>query len=114
MREGVLDLFHRGRVPGEQHGAVADEPPDPVELRRVRADARHAEKLVEEHRLVEDADDGAVLGGDVVEVVGAAHAAGARHVLHHDVRIAGKMCAKVALPEAAHRCRSRPRSSRRR
>ena len=35
------------------------------------------------------ADDGAVLGSDVVQVIGREIAAGAHHVLDHDVGIAG-------------------------
>ena len=41
------------------------------------------------------ADDGAVLGRDAVEIVHRANAAGARHVLHDDVRLAGNVRAQI-------------------
>jgi len=48
----------------------------------------------------EQTDRGAVLGRDRVEVVGGAQAAGARHVLHHDIGIARDVAAEMARQQA--------------
>src|SRR5262249_19541064 len=47
------------------------------------------------------ADDGAVLGRDVVEKIGGAQAAGAGHVLRDDRRIARDVPAEVARDHAS-------------
>ena len=83
-------------MPGEQHRAIADQPPDPVEAPHVAPQPRHAQELVEKHRLVENANHGAVPGRDIIKVVEAADAARARHVLHHECGIAGDVLAQVA------------------
>src|SRR6516165_163652 len=48
----------------------------------------------------EQTDCGAVLGRDRVEVVGGAQAAGARHVLHHDIGIARNVAAQMTRQQA--------------
>ena len=54
------------------------------------------------HRARHDAgDDGAVLGRDLGEEAGGAAAAGARHVLDHDVGLAGDVAVDVARQRAA-------------
>ena len=54
-----------------------------------RRACRNAEQLVEEDRLIEDPDDGAVLGGDTVSIW-PPQPPGAGHVLRHHAGIAGE------------------------
>ena len=49
----------------------------------------------------ENADSGAVLRRDVVEIIDQLERARARHVLRHDLRIAGNMAAEIARQRAA-------------
>ena len=74
---------------------------DPGELRRLVARSGVAEDRLERGLRRQHAHDGAVLGGDVVEPVGGAQPAGARHVLRHRVGIAGHVPGDVARQRAA-------------
>ena len=55
-----------------------------------------ADQRLHRHAAAEHADGRAVLGRDVVEVVRGLERARARHVLHHDGRIAGDVLADMA------------------
>ena len=55
---------------------------------------------VGDHAGIEGGDDGAVLVGRAIEVAHGREAAGARHVLHDDVRLAGDVVADVAAERA--------------
>ena len=92
----VVECLHRRRVPGEAHRARLVHAADPVEFRCLELHRRHALQRRGGKAGVHHADDGAVLGRDVVEVVDGAHAAAAHHVLHHDVRIARNVPTHVA------------------
>jgi len=62
---------------------------------------RIAERLLERRRLNDDAKRGAVLRGDLVDVVRGLEAAGAGHVLRHDGRLSGNVLAEMARDQAA-------------
>ena len=59
------------------------------------------EDVVEIDGLIQHPDDGAVLRRDIVEIIGRADAAGAGHVLRHDVRLARQEPADMPGDQAA-------------
>ena len=100
-RKRVLDLLDRREMPGIQHRAVADDAADPVEPRRVGAQLRRAENLIEIDGLVDHADDRAVLGGLVVEIVRRPDGDGARHVQRDHGGMPGQVPAEMRGDQAA-------------
>src|SRR5262249_30508728 len=85
------------------HAGLAHQAADPRELHGLEARLRllAVEERRRRHAAIDQAVDGAVLGRDVVEVVGGADAAAADHVLHHDVGIAGHIFGHVARDQPA-------------
>ena len=89
-------------MPGVLHLDVGIDAADPGIFARVVLNAgRGAEHLPDRDGLRDDAERGAVARGDVVEIVGAAQAAGAGHVLDDHRRSAGKMRAQMTRDEPA-------------
>ena len=86
--------------PGDADADLVVGAADPVELGRVELRALVAEQRIEAGAAADDAEGRAVLGADIVEPVGEPQAAGALHVLRHDVRIAGNVLAHVAREHA--------------
>ena len=96
----VVPALHLGGVPGHAQADLVADAADPgvaarVVLRRAAADQR-----LHRHAAADHADRGAVLGRDVVEEIREPQAAGAGHVLRHDVGIAGDVLAHVAREHA--------------
>ena len=87
-------------MPRIQHRAVGDEAADPAEARGVGPQLGGAENLVEIDGLVDHADDGAVLGGLVVEIVGGPDGDGARHVEGDHGRVPGQVVAQMRRDQA--------------
>ena len=73
---------------------------DPIELGGLEAHALRSELFVERHGRRADADDGAVLRRDVEDLVDGEEAAGAGHVLRHDIRLSRNMPADMAGEQA--------------
>jgi len=71
------------------------EAAEPVEPGRGKLRVLVAEERIERHAALDEADDQAVLGGDVEQPVGSQQAAAARHVLHQDRWLAGNMTAEM-------------------
>ena len=69
---------------------------DPIEPGRVEARAARTHDRSKRRPGRHDRHRRAVLGRDIVMLIGGDEAAGARHVLRHDVRPAGQMLANVA------------------
>src|SRR5262249_12586595 len=101
MGEGVIDRLYLRQVPSIEHRAVAENPSDPVEARRIGNEPGRAEDLVEVGRLVEHADGGAVLRRAGIEVVGGADAGRPRHVLRDDRGLTGEMPAEITSNQPA-------------
>ena len=98
---GDLDAGEAGRRPGVLDLDIGIDAADPGVFAGVVLDAgRDREHLADRDGLRDHAQRGAVLGGDVVEIVGAAQAAGAGHVLHDNVRIARQMRTDKAADQA--------------
>ena len=68
---------------------------DPGELARVILHFRRADERLHGNTASEGAEDRAVLGSSVEEIIGGGDASRARHVLHDDLRRAGHMLAHV-------------------
>ena len=85
----------RRRVPGENEAGFAVEISQPVELLELEAHAARIAQLGEQHATLDERDDGAVLRGAVVDLIGGDEAAGGRHVLHDDGRMAGDEAAEM-------------------
>ena len=71
------------------------------ELRRVVLHGGIGERLLERGGFYHDPERGAVLGRDLVEIIGGLEAAGARHVLRDQGRLSGDVLAQVARHHAA-------------
>jgi hypothetical protein len=74
---------------------------DPIELARIELGLITGafEERIERHEVVDGAQDGAVLRGDVVDEGGAAASAGSGHILHDHARVAGHVPAEVPLQQ---------------
>src|SRR5215510_7378768 len=89
-------------MPGVLHLDVGIDASDPgVSARVILAAGCGAEHLTDRDGLRDDAERRAVARSDVVEIVGAAQAAGTRHVLDDHCGRSGKMCREMARDEAA-------------
>ena len=89
----VLD----GRISAHiAHDHVAVRAAEPVELARIELNAAAAQNSLEGHAAIDDANDGAVLGGHIVDLVGRDQAAGAGHVLRHNQGLPGDVAPHVA------------------
>src|SRR4051812_19789528 len=77
----------RRRVPGENETGFAVEISQPVELLELEAYAARIAQLGEQHATLDERDDGAVLRGAVVDLIGGDEAACSRQVLHDDGRM---------------------------
>ena len=97
----VVDGAHAAFRPGDHDVVDVHHVADPVELAHVELDAGLPERLVGRRRLAEHREHGAVLGRDLVEPVGGAAAAGARHVLCDHRRLAGDVLAEITREEFA-------------
>ena len=93
---GIGEGFYRRGLPHEHDVDERIDAADPVELGGLEAHALGAELLVERNGRRADADDGAVLGGDVEDRIHRQEAAGAGLVLGHDGRLSGDVPAKMA------------------
>jgi len=69
---------------------------DPQEAPRIIFARFIADELADGENLGQHADDGAVAWRQIVEIIGADDAAGARHVLNDDLGLAGQMDPKMA------------------
>src|SRR4051812_49481573 len=85
----------RRRVPGENETGFAVEISQPVELLELEAYAARIAQLGEQHATLDERDDGAVLRGAVVDLIGGDEAACGRQVLHDDGRMAGDEAAEM-------------------
>ena len=74
--------------------------PQPGEFERVDVDFVLAEHGLERQPAADRADDGAVFGGDPINVLLDLKSAGAQHVLHDDDGLAGNMFAEVPGQDA--------------
>jgi len=103
-RSCLGDRLHRRVGAHHQDVGVAGEArrrAEPDELARIELDVGIVrDQSDQRHIAAEQTDCGAVLGRDRVEVVGGAQAAGARHVLHHDIGIARNVAAEIARQQA--------------
>ena len=88
--EQVFGALHRHAGQGGANRMRHFRTAEPVEFDRIELDVRHLGQRDMRHVAVDHADHGAVLRRDVVEVIGGDDAAGARHVLVHEGRIAGQ------------------------
>ena len=96
----VLDVLGFRGVPADhrfQHGGHAA---DIGEFGRLVLHARGLERLFQHHGLGHHRERGAVLGRDIVEIIRRPQAAGARHGLHHDERIARDVPPHVVREQA--------------
>ena len=75
---------------------LAVEVADPAQLGRIVVGAGQAEQRRLDHAALHRGDGQAVARRDLGDVAGRAQAAGARHVLHDEGRIAGNEAAEVA------------------
>ena len=88
--------LERPGVPGQHQAHVRGEAADPVELQRLVLDAGDVEQRLHREPAREHAERGAVLRRLVEDEVRRPQAAGAGHVLHDDVGIAGQVLAEMA------------------
>ena len=101
LRECILERLDR-RVGAHHAGIdVAVGAADIDEFRRIVLDRRVGEERCQDAAGKQQGDGGAVPGRDRVHVAGRLVAARARHVLHHDRRVAGNVFAHVAAERAA-------------
>jgi hypothetical protein len=98
MLEQILHRLHPHArfVGGEADTGLGDRRPQPGHLHGVEARLRHTRNRRARHALVEDADDGAVLGRHIIDVVRGREPAGARHVLRYHGGIARQVIADMA------------------
>ncbi len=96
LLHGLLDGADAGGVPDQNHLVLRAGRAQPVELGGVEAHAASVQHLMQRHGVVDAGDGQAVLGRDVVHVVGGQHVAAARHVLHDQGRVAGDVAPHVA------------------
>ena len=101
-----LQVRHGGdrrRQPHEHQPHLLLRGADPVEFRRhvARRLVLGIEQRLDAHAAPDHADLGAVMAGDVVEIVGRHHAGGAGHLLHDEERMPGQMAAQIGSEQAA-------------
>src|SRR5439155_26313115 len=92
----LLELCDTGALVHNHDVVLGGRNPDVLELAHVVLDTGGAEELVQDQLAVEVADNGAILGRDVVHVISSQDTSGARHVLDDDGGIAGDVLADVA------------------
>src|SRR5262245_16505725 len=93
--EGIRHRLRPGGVPDRGRADLGRKAAKPVELRRSEQRVLVAEERIERHAALDQTDDQPILWCDVEQPVGRLQAAPARHVLHHDRRLAGNMAAKM-------------------
>ena len=100
----VFDRTHSRILAHDQDIGVVGEVrrrAEPSELARIEPDIGiAAEEPKQWHVAGDQAEGGAILGREIVEIVGRDQAAGARHVLYDDGRIAGDIPADMARQQA--------------
>ena len=99
--EHVLDRLEAGGVPRHRHQVGEAGRAEPDELAGVEAHAAAVDHLMGRDAVDHAADDGAVLGGLREHEVRHQHVAAARHVAHHDGRIAGDVPRQKSRHHAA-------------
>ena len=87
--------MRRRLVPCQRHRGLAVEAADPAEFLDLEARAGRIGQLGEQHAALDQRHGGAVLGRAAEQEIGAGHAAGGRHVLHDDGRIAGDVLGEM-------------------
>ena len=95
VRQQVLEVLHRRILARDAHVGVAVGAADIDELARVVRRRHVADQRLQDGAGKDGADGGAVLRRQRIDVAGGLVAAGARHVLRHDRRVAGNVAADV-------------------
>src|SRR5262249_7538280 len=99
--EHIVNGLLGSRVPGDHDAELVGRAADPLHLARIETHAGVAKQDLRRDRALHRTDHGAVLGGDLVNIVGRYDRAGTRSVLDHDVGPTGNMPHKVS----SHRAR---------
>ena len=97
--EQILGGLVSGRVPGEGQPHLARQAADPVELVEIEAHRAGIAEPREQHAALHERDREAILRRRIGDEVGGGEAAGRRHVLHDDARIACDVRSEVARHE---------------
>src|SRR5271166_5523517 len=94
LEEILGRLYRRGRV-GDTDGGFGCRRTEPGHSPRIEARALGAVERPEDGGPRDEADDRAVLGGEIVDVIRGDETAGSGHVLGDDRRTAGQMLADM-------------------
>ena len=95
----LLDRGHARGVPGDADMHLAVEVADPAQLGRIVVGADEAEQRRLGHAALHRGDGEPVRRRDFGDIARRAQSAGARHVLHHEGRIAGYEPAEMTCKE---------------
>jgi len=98
---GFVFMSCQLRIPERLENAFVSDAADPCEFGGIEALALSAaEQPLHRQSAIEGADDGAVLGREIVDVIGGFDRPGPGHVLRYDRGIAGDVLAHVARKHA--------------
>ena len=97
----ILERLHLGGIGGDADIRLGRGRSEPGDLGRIEARSGGPGDRPQGRVARDDPHHAAVLGGEIVDVIGGHEAAGARHVLRHHRRIARQVLADVAGDHAA-------------